>query len=351
MKKIIKLAAVAVSAAAIVLSFSGCKHEHKWEWHRTETEHWEECTFKRCKEERNRGTHTDSVCEECAEFRAIGFGFADCIGAQGVDDAHADFAMEANEWFAEKGKELGFIYDAVDTYKSGWDDLTEVKLKNYELVILLNDKPGTETSRTAFKNYVDTGGACMAFHAAGFAMWDNPDTPPTEWDGWFSNEFLRCGVYGNCPRDPSDGNFAQYWNTWNPTSEPMKIETHEHFSTENLDFDEFVSAPCEWYEWYRNLFEDEESTVLISMNPTPENPAGDDTRPGSLHQVWRGGRHAIAWTNSNYNMIYMNWGHNLRPYNIQQGATEGGESSTFSSEKQNRFMLEAMFGLIESSRR
>ena len=50
-------------------------------------------------------------------------------------------------------------------------------------------------------------------------------------------------------------------------------------------------------------------------------------------------------------MIYMNWGHNLRPYNIQQGATEGGESSTFSSEKQNRFMLEAMFGLIESSRR
>lgn len=346
MKKIFKLAIVAVFAVTLVFSAVGCsrKHAHKWgDWERTETSHTRKCKVENCGEIQS-GNHKDSVCDECAEFRAIGFGFADCIGLQGVDDAHADFALEANEWFTERGKELGFIYYAVDTYKSGWDDLTEAKLREYDLVVLLNDKPGAVTARTAFREYMDKGGACMAFHAAGFAMWNTPDTPPTEWDGWFSNTLLRCGVYGNRPRGEEDGG-GLYWNTWNPTSEPMTVETSEHFATANLDCDEFISAPCEWYEWYNDLYEDKGTTVLISMNPTPENPAGDDKRPGMEHQVWRGGRHPIAWANNNYNMIYMNFGHNLRNYN---NGDEGKQSKTFSSEKQNQFTLDAMFGLAEA---
>ncbi len=347
MNKLLRLLGIIPVAAAVAVSFSACgEHVHKWgDWQRSETEHWRVC--KTCKEEQ-REDHTDAkgneatyVCDGCAEFKVLAFGFN---GGINIDTAHADFAVDANKWFSKTGNELGFIYEYSNTGEKGWVDMNEENIANYDLIMLLNDKPASEESRRVFKDYVDNGGACMAFHAAGFAMWSTPETPPTEWDGWFSNEFLRCGVYGNCPRDKSDGGFDTYWNTWNPTSEPMTIETHEHFSTENLEFDEFISAPCEWYEWYNNLFEDEKTTVLISMNPTPENPAGDDNRPGNLHQVWRGGHHAIAWANSDYNMIYMNWGHNLQSYNDGE---EGKQSSTFSSEEQNRFMIEAMFGLTK----
>lgn len=358
MRKFIKAAGVcAISAfAASAFSMAGCGHTHKWEWRRTETEHWQVCTVNGCDKERNRGTHENSLCSDCAEFKALAFGFADCIGVQGIDDAHADFAQEANEWFSQKGKELGFIYDSVDTYKSGWDALNEDNLKNYDLIVLLNNKPGTESSQAAFRNYMENGGACVAFHASGFAMWEDPDKAPSEFEDWYSNTLLRCGVYGECNRrDPSDRGFTQYWNTWNPTSEPMKIETYDHFVTENLvsldlESDTFISAPCEWYEWHKDLFEDEENTtVLVSMNPTPENPAGDDPRKGAAyeHQIWEGGHHAIAWANKNYNMVYMNWGHNLRPYN--DGA-EGKSSKTFSSEVQNQITLDAMFGLVKNGR-
>lgn len=357
MKKIVKIAGIATLISMAVMSIAGCtpKHTHVWEWRRSETEHWEVCVGKDCGEERNRGSHAegeDFVCADCAEFRAISFGFVDCKGVQGVDNAHEDFAEEANVWFAQKGKEFGFIYDSVDTYKSGWSALNEDNLENYDLIMLLNDKPGTNESRKAFKDYMDNGGACLAFHAAGFAMWfedeNDPFKAPSEFDDWFSNTLMRSSVYGYCDRDPDEPIKGTYWNTWNPTSEPMKIETHDHFVTENIEVDEFISAPCEWYEWHNDLFEDDGTTVLVSMNPTPENPAGDDNRASEAHQIWYAGHHAIAWASNDYKFVYMNWGHNLQSYNLSTGSTRG-ESSTFESEVQNQITLNAMFGLTKNN--
>ena len=366
MKKALKIS-VAVAAATVTafsaLTFTACakKHVHDWAWQRDKEYHWQYCTDKKCEETRYYELHdeeTDSVCDTCAEFKALAFGFT-----QGGDDAHADFAREANVWFPEKGKELGFTYryasDFVNSTSSDFSIMTDETLEKYDLIVLLNDKPNTTTAQVAFRKYIENGGACVAFHAAGFAMWfvdeNDPFKAPSEFDDWFSNTFLRSGVYGYCDRDPAEPIQGTYWNTWNPTSEPMKIETYDHYVTESLEEleledDTFISAPCEWYEWHHNLFEDDETTVLVSLNPTPENPAGDDKRVNCEHQVWQAGHHAIAWANSNYNMVYMNWGHNLRPYNISQGATEGGESSTFASEVQNQITLNAMFGTVAKSR-
>lgn len=140
--------------------------------------------------------------------------------------------------------------------------------------MFLNNKLGSDGQWAAFKNYMDNGGAFMAFHASAFAMWSTPGEAPSEWEDWYQNTLLGCGEYGNAPRDPSDRGFTQYWNTWNPTSEPLTVETHDHFSTEHLECDVFDSAPCEWYEWSNNLFKNDDVTVLLTMNPTPENPAG-----------------------------------------------------------------------------
>lgn len=347
MKNLTKIFGATAMAAVAVFATAACEttkpHTHVWEWKRTATEHWQVCS---CGEERLLDTHENGVCDTCAEFKALAFGFT-----EGGDTAHADFAAEANVWFKQKGQELGFIYDSVDTGKNGWGALNEEAVEEYNLIVLLNDKPASEESRVVFRNYMENGGACVAFHAAGFAMW-NPDpfTPPTEWEGWFNNTLLGCGVYGYCERDEIDrDNGDYYWNTWNPTSEPMKIETHDHIVTEDIEADEFVSAPCEWYEWSNNLFESSDTTVLVSMNPTPENPAGDDNRPELAHQIWKGGHHAIAWASNTYNLVYMNWGHNLQSYNLSTGSTSG-QSSTFSSEIQNQITLNAMFGVTKQAK-
>lgn len=328
MKRIIKFSGIAAVVFVIALSMAGCgnNHVHRWEWHRTETEHWQECTAKDCDEEQNRGTHEDSVCTVCAEFKVLALGFADCIGKEGVDDAHADFALEANVWFSQKGKELGFIYDSVDTYKKGWSNLNDENLANYDLVMFLNDRPSGRTEQIAFENFIKNGGAWMGFHVCAGCWATNKDDAAQYWK-WFQDDFVGCGNHSH--------------NTWNPTSEPMRVENYNHYATENLvlEDDTFVAAPCEWYAWEYDVSQNDDITVLLTLNPTVDNPAGDS--PG---EIWTSGTYPIAWANNNYKMVYMNWGHNLRPYN---NGAEGKQSSTFSSEKQNQFMIDAMFGLTK----
>ena len=310
------------------------EHEHAWtDWNRAEDAHWRACTAEDCAAE-EREAHSGQPCSTCTYgFRVLSFGFD-----QGGDKAHSDFAREANVWFAKKGKELGFEY----TYAgNNFSALNAENLKNYDLVMFLNNMPGGKEQQEAFRDYMESGGAFIAFHSAGFAMWDG-HIPPSDWYDWYHNTLLCSGEYGNCT-DPDDPSIT-YWNTWNPTSEPLKIETHEHFCTADIEGDEIISAPCEWYAWANDLMHDPKVTVLLTLNPTKENPAGDDPRPGMEFQIWKTGHHPIAWANNQYHAVYMNWGHNLQSYNHFAKT-----SSTFSSAKQNQFMINAMFGLVQNS--
>lgn len=385
MNKIVRFTSAVITVGAIALSMTmtACSHEHDWgEWQHDETEHWRVCSI--CKEEERashawswqrsetehwhvctvcggeelRGEHTGGICDECAEFKVLSFGYD-----EKGDPAHSDFAKEANVWFYEKGLELGFIYDYVGTEYSYLNDET---LAEYDLVMFLNDRPHDEEQKAAFERYMENGGAWMGFHACAFSM----DTNNEYWE-WYQSEFLGCGNYAK--------------NTWDPTSEPLKIESYDHVATENFDpetaildlenvkqqyldssfwqgleleEDTFLSAPCEWYAWESetgidadgnshvtvSLFDNDDITVLLSLNPTEENPAGDDHRPGMSYQIWTDGHYPIAWANKDYKMVYMNWGHNLQSYDEGE---EGTSSSTFSREAQNQFMLDAMFGLTK----
>ena len=306
---------------SLPLGMTACgeKHKHVLEWRRSETEHWLECTDPACGLKSDFGEHTGGVCKDCAEFRTLSFGFT---GGADVDTAHADFAREANEWFSSKGAELGFTYDFMGNDYSALNDET---LAEYDLVLFLNDRPHVKEQQDAFRRFMEDGGAWIGFHAAAFSMVDEADKDKENSDywRWYQDDFLGCGNYKN--------------NTWNPTAEPLTVETHDHPATADLP-DVFTSAPCEWYGWESDLFQNPDITVLLTLNPTQENPAGDN--PHKPYEIWYDGHYPIAWANNHYRMLYTNMGHNLQSYNDFEK-----QSKTFSSEEQCTFLLGAMFGL------
>lgn len=335
-------AAVAASlfACAMLVPVTACGHTHVWgDWQRSGTEHWRVCTVQGCTEEQ-RAVHSGEPCSVCGYgFRVLAFGFD-----ENGDPAHADFAKEAEVWFAERGNELGFSFDFVNT---DYTKLNDENLANYDVVMFLNDRPHDEGPKAALEKFMKEGGAFMGFHACAFSMEGNNE----HWT-WYQDEFLGCGDYLK--------------NTWNPTSEPLRVETYDHCATKNLDLEgakqeiaedpfwdglvldnnSFLSAPCEWYGWMSDLFDNDDITVLLTLNPTQTSPAGDDSRKGYEFQIWTEGRYPIAWANNNYNMIYMNWGHNLQSYNEGE---EGTSSSTFSRKAQNQFMLDGLYGIALQS--
>ena len=294
---------VAGSMLFALLPAAACEkpHVHTWVWHRSETEHYLECADPNCDAWDNPGSHEGGVCDVCAEFHVLAFGYT-----EGGDTAHSDFAREANEFFPKKGQELGFVYDVAGNDYSLLNDET---LANYELVIFLNDRPHVEEQKEAFRRYMEGGGAWIGFHSAAFYMADAAEQSDA-WD-WYQNEFLKCGDYKN--------------NTWDPTSEPLTVETFDFCATQYLP-EVFDSAPCEWYGWQKDLFADPDIDVLLTLNPTQENPAGNN--PEKDWEIWYDGHYPIAWTNRNYKMLYTNMGHNLQSYNHFEK-----ESKTFSSEE------------------
>lgn len=307
MKKILKLLSCVAAVSLMAFSVTACSksHVHVWgEWQRSETEHWRVCTSPKCNEEQ-RGEHEDYLCDECAAFKVLSLGFI-----EGGDEAHADFANEANAWFAKTGKEYGFIYD----FTTDWGYLNDNVLANYELVMFLNNKPFATEQCEAFERYMNNGGAWMGFHVCAFSTNSSEQWP------WYHREFL------------GSGNFRT--NTWNPTSEILKVETHDHFSTAALP-DTFESAPNEWYGWELDLRANPDITILLSLDESTF-PAGD--KPG---EMWDSGDYPVAWTNNNYKMIYLNMGHNLMYYNTYEK-----QSFTFGNEIQNQFVLDGMFGLV-----
>ena len=290
----------------ITLTISSCAKEephtvHRWSYYtRTENTHSRKCLVCGEVEEEE---HVDYVCETCADFKILSLGFV-----EGGDEAHSDFAKEANEWFPKMGKENGFLYD----FSTDWGKLNDETLENYDLVIFLNNLPSNKSQREAFENYMENGGAFLGFHVCAFT------TNASGWD-WYHNVFL------------GSGNFKS--NTWNPTKELIKVETHDYFATEDLP-DTFMSSYNEWYAWSNDLTQNEDITILMSLDER-SYPVGD-----KQGEIWTEGYYPVAWTNNNYKMVYLNLGHNLMYYNTYEK-----ESKTFECEELCQFVINAMYDM------
>ena len=182
----------------------------------------------------------------------------------------------------------------------------------------MNNYPSETPERQAFEKYMNAGGAFIGFHVCAAYFGSHSDAG--RWN-WYFDEFLGCG------------NFAS--NTWNPTVETLLVETHDHFSTANLP-DTIESCHNEWYNWEYDLRENEDITVLMSLDASTF-PVGD-----RVGEIWQSYVYCpVVWTNNNYKMMYINMGHNLQNYNDFDKI-----SSTFESEEQNQFMRDAILGII-----
>jgi Trehalose utilisation. len=229
------------------------------------------------------------------------------------DKAHISFVHEANRWFAEIAFRYNFTYDSTNN----WNNMNTEFLSKYQVVIFLDTRPDSAAQRTAFREYMENGGAWIGFHFAAFAL--TPSAYPQNWD-WYHNQFLGSGEYKG--------------NTWRPTSAVLRVENHDHPSTKNLP-DTFISSPNEWYSWTNDLRKKPDIQILVSIDST-SFPLGTGPK---LYEIWHSGYYPVVWTNKNYKMLYVNMGHNDIDY---ENKTDKELSFTFDNETQDRLVIDAL---------
>jgi len=235
------------------------------------------------------------------------------------DLAHISFVHEANQWFPKMAAKYHFDYEAT----TNWNNLNTAFLSRYQVVLFLDTRPEAPAQRQAFQQYMEHGGAWMGFHYAGFAL--TPSAVPQDWD-WYHNQFLGSGQYVG--------------NTWRPTSAILRVEETNHPATRNLP-GKFTSAPSEWYRWKNDLRTNADIKVLLSIDPA-SFPLGTGPK---LYEIWHSGDYPAVWTNKKFRMIYLNMGHNDMDYEHRFDHTNKTLSSTFSSEPQNRLIIDALLWL------
>lgn len=221
------------------------------------------------------------------------------------DAAHIDFVKEANEWFPRTAAQNNFTY----TPTTNWELLANGGVNDYQVVLFLDDAPKTGAQRSGFERYIRAGGGWMGFHSSAFT------TNAGSWP-WYYNGFL------------GSGNFRT--NTWGPTTAVLRTEDRTHPSTTGLPAT-FTSAVSEWYGWSNDLRANANIKVLASVDPT-SFPLGTDP-----NQSWYSGYYPILWTNTQYKMLYANFGHNAMDYGSNTRL-----SSTFASPTQNRFLIDGL---------
>lgn len=193
---------------------------------------------------------------------------------QHAEEAHVQFAEQATTFFKKLNYGDGFVLDiTTDFSKYPYE-----KLKEYNVIIMLNTSPNTKAERDAFEQYMENGGGWVGFHAAAY------NDKNTHWP-WFV-KFLGGGVF--------------YCNNWPPQPVLVEIDNEEHPVTKNLPAS-FVAPASEWYQWTPSPRQNKDVEVLLSLSPK--------NYPLGIKDVVNFGNFPIVWSNKNYRMIYLNMGH------------------------------------------
>ena len=108
---------------------------------------------------------------------------------------HVEFAEQAVRFYAEVASRRHFTLES----STNWDDLTPQRLKGVDVVLFFNETPHAPAQRTAFENYMESGGGWIGFHAAGY------NDAGTGWP-WFVR-FLGGAIFQGPADTPSSGAF------------------------------------------------------------------------------------------------------------------------------------------------
>jgi type 1 glutamine amidotransferase len=191
-----------------------------------------------------------------------------------VEDAHVDFAKQGVEFFKRLNYGNGFYLDITTDFS----EYPYEKLKEYDIVVMLNDMPSGKNQREVFRKYMENGGGWMGFHAAAY------NDKNTNWP-WLV-EFLGGGVF--------------YCNNWPPQPVKLEIDNPVHPITKSLPAS-FIAPESEWYQWNPSPRDNKDVEVLVSLSA--------DNYPLGIKDVVNRGDFPIVWTNKKYRMIYLNMGH------------------------------------------
>lgn len=249
-------------------------------------------------------TGVDGGVGQCIQVRVLAIQLPD---AQMTDRAHAAYQRHANAWFPQAAMDQKFF-----TYEDSndWDQLKTIKPAKGLIVMFLDTSPSDADQQAGFKSYVEAGGAWFGCHFSGY----NDTGAQWSWR-WYFDEFLGGGLF--------------VMNTWEPVSVNLDVEIPTHPISQGLG-SMFASAPSEWYSWTNDLRTKPNIKILLSVDPS-SFPVGTDP-----NQSWYSGYYPIAWTNTNYKMMYVNMGHELMDY-----STDTPQSDTFSSATQNKMYMNA----------
>jgi type 1 glutamine amidotransferase len=198
-----------------------------------------------------------------------------------VEADHMLFATDAIKFVCEVGDRHDFRVEAT----SNWTDLNEENLKQYKLIVWLNDfAPAAQ--QAAFQRYMEGGGAWFGFHYAGFNMSNSKWT-------WF-RQFIG-GSFGT--------------NGWPPLPARLVVDDTESPVTRGIP-KSFAAPANEWYSWRPSPRLDKDIHVLLSLDPT-QYPLGIK----SLITTERDPDVPVVWTNTKFKMLYANMGHGDKIFN------------------------------------
>jgi len=187
---------------------------------------------------------------------------------------HVEFGEQAAQFLAALAKKDHFALQTATNF----EDMQLDSLRQYQLVIWLNDLPSTPAARAAFAQYMDTGGRWLGFHIAGY------NDESTHWP-WFVS-FLGGAVFES--------------NSWPPLPAKLNVEDRSSPVTSGLPAS-FESPANEWYIWKPDPRANPDVKVLLSL-ASSNYPLGwkDTLVSGDL---------PVVWTNTRYRMLYINMGH------------------------------------------
>lgn len=239
--------------------------------------------------------HTQLSAQKYPRFKVLAF------YSTKVESAHVDFANDAIKFFKDLTIGKGFVFDLT----TNMDDMNDEKVKDYQLVMMLNDFPHSAAQRSAFQKYMENGGGWMGFHVAAY----NDRT--TNWP-WFV-DFLGGAVFNR--------------NSWPPLPAKLLIEDTRHPITKGFP-KTYISPSNEWYQWKPSPRARKNIKILASLSK--------DNYPLGLKDILPDGDTPVIWTNTNYRMIYLNMGH-------------GGE--IFKDATQNRLIISALRWVIATDKK
>ena len=191
-----------------------------------------------------------------------------------VERDHVQFARDALQFYARLAGQKHFQFDST----TDWSRLNDETLKNYQVVMWINEFPHTEEERRSFERYMERGGKWIGFHVSAYN--DNE----TNWP-WFV-DFLGGAVF--------------YTNNWPPLSAHLVVDDPKHPVTRGIP-PAYQSPINEWYQWKPSPRLNRQVRVLISLDSS--------NFPLGKKDIIYSGDMPVVWTNTKYKMIYLNMGH------------------------------------------